>query len=90
MDAILPYLLWAVVILIGVSLVAVALFGIRGIAYGKANMFTIASFLLPIVLFGILLLVQGDWIEAGVTTALIMFVVAGFGLLFTGARGAFT
>lgn len=87
MDAILPYLMWAVLILLGLALLSVVLFGLRGLAFGKVNMFTVGSFLVPIVLFVILALIRGDLVEAGIVTTLIMFVLAGLGLLFTGVRG---
>ena len=90
MDAILPYLIWAVLILIVLSLVATLLFGLRALAYGKANTFTIGSFLVPVLTFGVLYLVMGDWIEAGVMTMVVMFVLTALVLLLSGVRGVFT
>ncbi len=90
MDAILPYLIWAVILLVGLSLLTVLLFGLRALAYGKANMFTIGSFLIPVVVFGVLTLTMGDWIEAGIMTLIVMLVLAAAALLFSGVRGVFS
>lgn len=90
MDAILPFVMWAVIILLALALLSVLLFGLRGLTYGKVNPFTVAAFLVPIALFVILTLIQGDWVKAGIVTTIIMFVLTGLGLLFTGVRGVFS
>lgn len=90
MDAFLPYLIWAVLILIVLGLAAIVLFGVRGLTYGKADPFTIGAFLLPGVIFALLGFVMGDWIEAGVVTLLVMLGLTGLALLFSGLRGATT
>jgi hypothetical protein len=90
MEVLLPYLVWTVILLVALSLVAVLVFGLRGLVWGKASIFTIGSFLIPVLLFGILGLVVGDWIQAGIITMLVMLVLAGVGLVLTGARGVFS
>lgn len=90
MDAFLPYVIWAVLILIALALVGIVLFGLRGLMYGKADPLTIAAFILPILIFGGLTLAMGDWIEASVTTLLVMLGLTALGLLLSGVRGLVT
>jgi hypothetical protein len=87
MAAILPYVLWTVLLLLALSLGAVLAFGVRALVQGKVQRFTIGSFVVPVVLFGVLTLVFGDWIRAGIVTLLVMLALAALGLVLTGARG---
>jgi len=57
MAGLVPYLVWAVIIVSGLSLLAIGLFGIRSLAQGKVDPLTIVFTAVPIVLVGILGLV---------------------------------
>lgn len=87
MDAFLPYIIWAVLIIIGLSLLSILIFGIRGLTYGKADPLTIGAFFLPVVIAGVLTLVMDDWIEAAIATMLVMLGLAALALLLSGVRG---
>ncbi len=90
MDTILPIAIWAAVIAMGLALLALVVFGVRSIFYGKINLITALIVVIPVVLLGVLGLVMGDWTVAGIWTMVIMFVLAAVGLLLSGIRGLFS
>jgi hypothetical protein len=89
MNTIVPYAVWAAIIIMGLGLVGMLLFGIRSILHGKINLLTAAIILIPIVLLAVLGVVFGDWAVAGIWTIVLMFALAVIGLLLSGIRGLF-
>lgn len=90
MSNIVPFAIWAAVIIMGLGLVGMLLFGLRSILHGKINPVTAVIILIPIVLLVVLGLVVGDWAVAGIWTMVIMFGLALVGLFLSGLRGLFT
>lgn len=90
MDSLVVYATWAGIILMGLALVAIALFGLKSMIHGKVSLLTAAIILIPVVLLVILGLITGDWALAGIWTMVIMFVLAGLSLLLSGVRGLFS
>jgi hypothetical protein len=86
MEGIIPIAIWAVIILIGLGLLAIALFGIRGVVYGKIQPLSIAIVIIPVALLLALGLSMEDWGQAGIITLLIMLALAAFSLLLSGLR----
>ena len=89
MAEIVPYAIWAVLIVSGLSLATIAIFGIRSLAQGKVNPLTAGLTLLPIALFGVLGLVMGDWAHAAILTVLIALGLTSAVLLLSGLKGLF-
>lgn len=87
MEAIIPYAVWASVIITALGLLSIAIFGLRNLAYGKISTTTIAITAIPLVLWAVLGLVMGDWVRASVLTAIITAGLALVALLFSGLRG---
>ncbi len=90
MDSIVVYATWAGIILCGLALVAIALFGVKSMIHGKVNPLTAVVIILPVVLLAVLGLVLGDWALAGIWTMVIMFILASISLLLSGIRGLFS
>ena len=76
--------------LIGLGVVAMLLFGVRSLAFGKINPLTMVIVCVPIVILVILGFVVGDWSQAGILTILIMLGLTVLALLVTGLKGLFT
>lgn len=89
MDAVLPIAVWAAIILTGLGLLAILLFGARSLAYGKVEPLSVAIVLVPAVLFLVLGFTMG-WALGAMWTVLIMFALAMLALLLTGVRSLFT
>jgi hypothetical protein len=87
MAGIVPYVIWASIIITGLSLVAIVLFGLRNMTYGKMDPVTVAVIAVPFVLFLILGFVMDTWAEAAVMTFLILLVLTAFSLLLSSIRG---
>jgi hypothetical protein len=90
MDSLVVYATWAGVILCGLALLAIALFGLKSMLHGKVSIFTASIVLLPVVLLVVLGLITGDWAVAGIWTIVIMFVLAALSLFLSGIRGLFS
>ena len=76
--------------LMGLGLLAMLVFGVRSLVYGKLNPLTMAIICMPVVLLLVLGFVMGDWSRAGLLTIAIMLVLALVSLLLTGLKGLFT
>lgn len=90
MESLVVYATWAGIILCGLAIVAIALFGVKSMIHGKVNLLTAALILVPVVLLAVLGFVLGDWALAGIWTMVIMLVLAAFSLLLSGIRGLFS
>lgn len=90
MDAIVFYAIWAGIILAGLALLGMIVFGLRSLVYGKINVSSIVMIALPLVLLVVLGLVMGDWALAAIWSVIIMFALCLVALLLSGVRGLFT
>jgi hypothetical protein len=90
MDTLVLYATWAAILLIGLSLVAMLLFGVRSLVYGKVSPVSIAIILVPGIVFVLLGLVMGDWTTAAIWTLMVMFALATLSLFLSGIRGLFS
>ena len=97
-DTLAPILIWVAIGLVGLAILVLLLFGIRGLFYGKAEPLAIGSVVLPIVVLVVLGFVfQGAadsaaqaWAQAGIWTVIIMFGLGLLALLYSGVRGVFS
>jgi hypothetical protein len=87
MASLIPYAVWLVLILCALSLVAVLVFGIRNLTYGKVNPLTVTLTFIPIALLAVLGFATGDWTWAGVIAVIVMLVITSITLLLSGIRG---
>ena len=90
MDALIPILIWSALVIGGLGLVLILLFGLRKLTHGGTNPVTIGMLVLPGLVFVLMYFVMGDWALAGIWTFLIMLAMAFLALLLSGMRGAFT
>lgn len=89
MSEIVPYAIWAALIVSALSLLTMAIFSIRALAQGKVEILSIVLVAVPILIFGILGLVLGDWTLAAVYGFLISLGLTSLALLLSGMRGLF-
>ncbi len=82
--------MWIVGILVGLGLLAMVVFGIRSLTYGKVSPISMVIVSLPVVLLLLLGFIMGDWTLAGIYTFLIMLALAILSLLVTGVKGLFS
>jgi hypothetical protein len=75
MDTLIPYLAWAVVILIGLGIVAMGAFGLRNVVYGKVSILTIIIVSIPILLLFVFGFLTNDWSYAAIITALLTLLL---------------
>lgn len=87
MAGLVPYFVWAVLIVSGISLLAIGVFGLRSLAQGKVNPLTIVLTMIPIAILGVLGLVMGDWAHAAVLAFLISLALTSAALLLSGLKG---
>lgn len=90
MNTIVPYAIWAAIIIMGLGILGIALFGVKSIIHGKISPVTGGIILIPIVLLAALGFALGDWGVAGIWTVVAMFGLAAVSLLLSGIRGLFT
>lgn len=88
-NAILPIAIWAAILLAGLSVLGMGIFGIRSLFYGKVEPLSIAIVAIPGVLILILGYTMQTWVQAGIFTLVIMFGLALLALLVTGLRKIF-
>lgn len=89
MAAIVPYAIWAVLIVTGLSLVAIGIFGVRSLIQGKVEPLTIVLTMIPMLIVVVLGFVMGDWAHAAVLGFLISLVLTSLALLMSGMRSLF-
>jgi hypothetical protein len=87
MESLIPIAVWLVLALIGLSLVAIAIFAVRNLTFGKVNALTIGLTFIPIALLVVLGFATGDWWYAGVIVVIVMLVITSITLLLSGIRG---
>lgn len=89
MDSVSVYAIWAAVIILGLAILGLALFGVRSILQGKVNPFSAAAVLIPAIVLVIFGFVTGDWSVAGIWTLVVMMGLAAASLVVSGIRGLF-
>lgn len=88
-NVILPIAIWAALLLAGLSILGMGIFGIRSLVYGKVEPLSIVLIAVPGVIILILGYTMETWVQAGIFTLVIMFGLALLGLFFTGVRQVF-
>ncbi len=83
-NTILVVAVYAVLILAGLGILSIALFGLRNLTYGKVEPLSIGLIALPGVLFAVLGFTVGAWAQAGIMTVISVFGLALLGLVYTG------
>ena len=89
MESIVPIAVWAVVVLVGLGIVSILLFGLRSLLNGKIDKMSIMFISLPIILMVALGFGLGDWAMAGIYTLLIMIGLAILAMFWTSIQGVF-
>lgn len=87
MGGIVLYTIWAAIILTGLSMLTIIVFGIRGLTYGNMDNMTLALLAIPTTLIVVLGLIMDTWAEAFIMVFLIMLVLTSLALLVTSFRG---
>lgn len=88
-NLILPIAIWAAVILAGLSVLGMGIFGLRSLVYGKVELLSIVVIGIPVVLLGVLGFTMETWAQAGIFTLVIVFGLALLGLVLSGLRKVF-
>lgn len=86
MDTIVPYAVWAALILGGLSLLSMVIFSLRNAYYGKVRLFSGVLLAVPVVIVGIFIPMTESIAAAVISAVLVMFVLAGIGMLIAGVR----
>ncbi|NNE68954.1 MAG: hypothetical protein HKN29_01180 [Rhodothermales bacterium] len=87
MESMVPYAVYLVLGLVGLGMLAIVLFGLRNLTYGKVNPMTVALSAVPMILLVVLGFALGDWSVAAIYTVLIALGLASASLLLAGLRG---
>jgi hypothetical protein len=87
METIVPYAIYAVLALVGLSMLGLVLFGIRNLTFGKVNPLTVAFMIVPVLLMVVLGFVTSDWAYSGIITFMVMLALSIVSLLLSGLRG---
>lgn len=90
MENVVPLAVWAIMIIIGLGVAGILIFGLRSVVQGKARPLTIGVMAVPVVLFVLLGLVMPSWSMAAMWTTLIMFALGLLALFSSGLWGLFT
>lgn len=86
MEAIIPIAIWTVIVLVGLGVLTMLVFGLRNATYGKVNPFAVVMVALPLAILVILGFVLDDWGHAGILTIIIMLALGAVALLLSGLR----
>lgn len=86
MESIIPIAVWTVIVLTGLAVLTMLLFGIRSATYGKISPIAATIVAIPIVLLVVLGFALGDWDQAGIVTVLIMLGIGAVAMLLSGLR----
>jgi len=89
MEGLVPITVWVVLVVTGMGLLAIGLFGIRSLVQGKINPMSMILTMVPIALLVILGLIMDSWAEAAVMAFLISLGLTAGALLLSGVRGLF-
>jgi hypothetical protein len=83
-NTILVVSIYAVLVLAGLGILGIALFGLRNLAYGKVEPLSIVLVALPGIAFVVLGFTVGAWAQAGIMTVIGLFGISLLGLVYTG------
>ncbi|HLE55656.1 MAG TPA: hypothetical protein VJB15_01095 [Rhodothermia bacterium] len=73
---------------VALGFVVLTVFGVRNFSRGKHNVFSVATIVVPFVVFGICAVITGgEMAKSAILTVIIMAVLAIAGLLYSGVRG---
>lgn len=89
MESIIPIAIWTVIVLVGLGILTMLVFGLRNATYGKVNPFAVVMVALPLLLLVALGFLLDDWGQAGIVTILIMLALGSLALLLSGLRSVF-
>ncbi len=89
MESLVPLAVWAVIVLVGLGIVSILLFGVRSLLNGKIDKMSILFISLPIILMVGLGFGLGDWAMAGIYTLIIMIGLAILAMFWTSIQGVF-
>ena len=90
MSGILPYAIWAGIILVVLGVIAMLLFGLRSVFYGKIEPVSLGLMIVPLLIFVILGFTMETWARGAIMTSIVLFALGVVGLFLTGVRGLFT
>lgn len=83
-NTILVVAIYTVLVLAGLGILGIGLFGLRNLAYGKVEPLSIVVVALPGLAFVILGFTVEGWAQAGILTVVGLFAVSLLGLVYTG------
>ena len=81
--------IWIVLVVAGLSLAMMLIFGFRGVASGKVSITTMISIAVPVVLLVALGFTMGDWERAAIYTLVICLALTTVAMFLSGVRGLF-
>lgn len=88
-NIILPIAIWAAILLAGLSVLGMGIFGLRSLGYGKVEPLSIVIIAIPLLLILGFGAAMETWAQAGIFTLVVMFGLALLALLATGVRKIF-
>lgn len=88
-NVILPIAMWAAIALAGLSLLVMGVAGLRSVWYGKVEPLTIGIVAIPGIVVVVLGATMETWIQAGIYTVVLLFVLLIVGLVGAGLRQAY-
>lgn len=77
----------AALVLVGLALLSMVLFGVRNLFYGKQDWSSIVFGIIPVLVFVVLALSGMSMTVTGIWTTLVMLALAALGLLVSSVRG---
>lgn len=88
-NIILPIAIWAAILLAGLSILGMGIFGLRSLGYGKVEPLSIVIIAIPLLLILGFGAAMETWAQAGIFTLVVMFGLALLALFATGVRKIF-
>jgi len=86
MQGLVPYLIWAALIITGLGLFTMLAFGLRNVIQGRVDLLTAAILAFPAVGVGILGMVMDTWADAFILGVLLLLVITSLSLLISSFR----
>lgn len=83
-NTILVVAIYSVLVLAGLGILGIALFGLRNLMYGKVEPLSIVLIAIPALAFIVLGFAVGAWAQAGIMTVIGLFGISLLGLVYTG------
>lgn len=89
METVLIVSIYLIFALIGLCGIALLVFGLRNLSFGKVNVFTSIVVIVPFVLAVAISLASGDWVYGSIVACLASLAITMVTLLLLGVRGLF-